>query len=53
MVQRPLKKVTLQKKATKYKKVLAKVRTQNDLLTKEINRGILEKYEALRGKRRR
>lgn len=44
MVQRPLKNVKLHKKPTKYRKILKKVRSESDLITKEINKEIVEKY---------
>ena len=52
MVQRPLKNVKLHKKPTKYKKILKRVRSENDLITKEINKEIVEKYMSAYGKKR-
>lgn len=52
MVQRPLKKMKLQKNVTKYKRAL-KVRNQNELITREINKGIVEKYESVYGRKKR
>lgn len=52
MVQRPLKNIKLRKKPTKYKKTLKKVRSESDLITKEINKGIIEKYKSLYEKKK-
>ncbi|AHL30074.1 uncharacterized protein Eint_020155 [Encephalitozoon intestinalis ATCC 50506] len=47
MVQRPLKNVKLHKKPTKYKRVLKKITSESDIITREINKGIVEKYMSL------
>lgn len=52
MVQRPLKRVKIEKKPTKYRRMLGKARTEDELITKEINKGIVEKYMNLYGRRR-
>lgn len=45
MAQKPLKKIKLQEKETKYKKVLKKPKSTADLITKRINRGIVERFQ--------
>ncbi|KAG5859461.1 hypothetical protein KMI_06g09830 [Encephalitozoon hellem] len=52
MVQRPLKNVKLHRKPTKYRKTLKKVKNENDLITKEINKGIIEKYKSMYEKKK-
>jgi vacuolar-type H+-ATPase subunit E/Vma4 len=47
MVQKPLKKVRLLKKETKYKKILQNAKTENQILTKEINKAILERFRSV------
>jgi len=47
MAQKPLKKIKLQKNPTKYKKASKKIKTEEELITKEINKGIVEKYTSM------
>ncbi len=47
MAQKPLKKIKLQKNPTKYKKASKKIKTENELITKEINKAIVEKYTSM------
>jgi hypothetical protein len=47
MAQKPLKKVKLLKKETKYKKMTRKAKSESQILTKEINKAILEKFQAI------
>ncbi|NP_001402569.1 ECU02_0235 [Encephalitozoon cuniculi GB-M1] len=52
MVQRPLKNVKLHKKPTKYKRILKRAKSESELITKEINKGIIEKYRSLYEKKK-
>ena len=47
MAQKPLKKIKLQKNPTKYRKASKKIKTENELITKEINKAIVEKYTSM------
>lgn len=46
MAQKPIKKVKLQAKASKYKKVLARPKTDSQKVTKEIDKRIVEEFES-------
>lgn len=45
MAQKPIKKINIQKKPTKYKKTLKKPKNDSERITKNINKEIVEKYE--------
>lgn len=45
MTQNPLKKINLQKKPSKYKKVLKNPQNPNQILSKRINKKIIERSE--------
>lgn len=53
MSQRPLKKLKLIKKPTKYLKKARKNFTKEFLITKEINKSILEQFESRYGRTKR
>lgn len=45
MAQKPIKKIAVQKKPTKYKKALEKPKTDSQKVSKKINKKIVENFE--------